>query len=371
MVHDGDKGYSLEAVQLWELGVSKEKDGLMMDAVECYRRALKMDESVEKEYRKIVASSITSKEVGSVKPALKGSTANHKYGIKEDGHLHDGAGENDVEAEPLPCWLLEKLPDDILQQIVHQIVATSGESWLNLSLTCKKFQELCFKKPDSYRTFAQHIYPRQQYDDASMTLNGLSSILALEQALWGTDYRRMLSERAYIKFQGCYISVVNYLRHGANPTGSSSLISPVHMITYYRYLRFFSNGTCLRLVTTDEPSSVARHFHPNHHLKGAELCHWSCSIDDDFSILTVKRHNEKYHFVETLRIQSHGRRRFHRLQWVKSEAYQDSGDRIDFSMHSEKPFLFSRVNYQRTDPPNVSKEGGIHPQNNSQPNNSL
>ncbi|SCU86128.1 LANO_0C06832g1_1 [Lachancea nothofagi CBS 11611] len=351
MVHDSAHR-GLEAVKVWELGVSKEKDGLMMDAIVCYRRALKMDEAVEKNYRKIVMKGLTKKHSDNV-------SESDKDRIIDGKPSDDTAGveaQDETEALQLPCWLLETLPEDVLQHIVHHVIAMSGESWVNLSLTCKKFQQLCFEKPDPYRAFAHRIYPLQHYDEATMTLNGLNNLIALEQALWGSDYKRMLEERAYVKFQGCYISVVNYLRHGANLEGSSSLVSPVHMITYYRYLRFYPDGTCLRLVTTDEPSVVVRHFSRHRRVKDAELCHWTCSIDDDFSILTVKRRNEKYEFVETLQIHSHGRRRYHRLQWIKSEAFQDTGDQIQFSMHEEKPFSFSRVNSYANDVPEGSKE---------------
>ncbi|SCV00222.1 LAME_0G08350g1_1 [Lachancea meyersii CBS 8951] len=340
MVQDAVK-VSSDAVELWKLGVLKEKDGLMMDAIGCYRRALKIDDNVENTYRKLVRQSMVKKSA----PTAVSTPATETSHVSK-GHDEIVAPQEEI-SEPLPCWILQLLSEDILQQIVLHIVASSGESWVNLSLTCKKFHKLCFQQPDPYRAFATHIYPLQQYDEASLTLNGLSNLQVLEQALWGSDYRRMLRERAFIKFQGCYISVVNYLRHGANPEGSNSLISPVHMITYYRYLRFYPDGTCLRLVSTDEPSVVVRHFKCEHLLKNTELCRWSCSIDDDFSVLTIKRRNEKYQFVETLQISSHGRRLYHRLNWVRSEAFKDTGDRVEFSMHSEKPFSFSRVNTYR------------------------
>ncbi|CEP63248.1 SCF ubiquitin ligase complex subunit HRT3 LALA0_S07e05820g [Lachancea lanzarotensis] len=345
MVQDAGN-FGSNAIELWELGVSKEKDGMMMDAIGCYRRALKIDEEVENKYRKLVRQKLSNKVASSALVSTVTAKTEAPKARHDDEQLSSNGKENE---EPLPCWLLELLTDDILQQIVLQIVATSGDSWVNLALTCKRLQRLCFRRPEPYRTFARHIYSLQQYDEASLTLNGLSNMQVLEQALWGTDYKRMLQERAFVKFQGCYISVVNYLRHGANPEGSLSLVSPVHMITYYRYLRFYPDGTCLRLVSTDAPSLVVRHFHREHTVKHAELCAWSCSIDDDFSVLTIKRSNDKYRFEETLRICSHGHRRYHRLNWIRSEAYQDTGDRIDFSMQNEKPFSFSRVNAYRLD----------------------
>ncbi|SCU87182.1 LAFA_0E05226g1_1 [Lachancea sp. 'fantastica'] len=348
MVQDAGKASS-NAIELWELGVSKEKDGMMMDAIGCYRRALKIDGNVENKYRELIRQTLSNK-AGTTSSSVMPVVVSKKTTQTSKSHDNDGNGvlmSDDEKIEELPCWLLELLSDDILQQIVLHIVATSGDSWVNLSLTCKRLRKLCFERPEPYRTFAGLIYPLQQYDEASLTLNGLSNLQVLEQAIWGSDYKRMLQERAYVKFQGCYISVVNYLRHGVNPEGSLSLVRPVHMITYYRYLRFYPDGTCLRLVSTDEPSLVVRHFRREHAVKHAELCKWFCSIDDDFSVLTIRRSNEKYRFEETLKICSHGLRRYHRLNWIRSEAYQENGDRIDFSMQKEKPFSFSRVNTYR------------------------
>lgn len=266
-----------------------------------------------------------------------GESANSK-------NLDQGQTDEDgVEEETLPCWILDMLPNDVLQKIVRELVLVSGESWVHLSLTCRKFQELCFQDPEPFRTFAQYIYPLQCYDEAAMTLNGVSNISTLEQAFWGDDYRRMLAERPYLKFQGCYISVVNYVRHGSNVEGSSSLINPVHMITYYRYFRFYPDGTCLRLLTTDEPSTVVKTYDRSHNIKDADLCRWSLSLDDDFSLLTVTRTNEKYEFEEKLRIHDHSRKKYQRLKWVSSGAYDHHGERIDFSLRKEKPFSFSRV----------------------------
>src|SRR6266496_4311798 len=37
-------------------------------------------------------------------------------------------------------------------------------------------------------------------------------------------------------------------------------IKPIHLVTYYRYLRFFSDGSCITLLTTKEPIQVVKNF---------------------------------------------------------------------------------------------------------------
>ena len=62
-----------------------------------------------------------------------------------------------------------------------------------------------------------------------------------------------------IRFTGIYISTVNYTRAGVAST-SSVWNTPVHIVTYYRYLRFFRDGTVISLLTTHEPVEVVHHL---------------------------------------------------------------------------------------------------------------
>src|SRR5215471_1395307 len=34
--------------------------------------------------------------------------------------------------------------------------------------------------------------------------------------------------------------------------------NPVHLVTYFRYLRFFRDGRCIKYLCTDEPSAVVK-----------------------------------------------------------------------------------------------------------------
>lgn len=53
----------------------------------------------------------------------------------------------------------------------------------------------------------------------------------------GNDWRRCYIEHPRLRFDGCYISVVTYLRRGE----SNSWYAPSHIITFYRYLRFYAS----------------------------------------------------------------------------------------------------------------------------------
>ncbi|QLL32005.1 hypothetical protein HG536_0C01730 [Torulaspora globosa] len=332
-----DQAIEHQALSIWEKGVQKERDGSMTDAIKYYRQALKIDEKVEKIYRKklreewLLQQKLAELQLAS--PVASQGTAADSANTNEDGN----------EAEMEPCWIFEKLPNDLLLRVIRQVILMSGESWLNLSLTCTKFNELCFHNSGPFQVFASYIYQKQRYDETSLELNHISDLGTLEHDLWNSNYEKMLKDRPYIKFEGLYISVVNYLRHGVNSEGSSSLISPIQMITYYRYFRFYSDGHCLRLVTTDEPSQVVPHFSIDVPPRHSEICRWSLGLEDNFGRLIIRRSGEKYSFVEELHIKSHGRRRHHRLLWINSLVIDKEGNVSECSLRNEKPFNFSRV----------------------------
>lgn len=337
-----------EAVAIWEKGVQKEKDGSMTDAVNFYRQALKINEKVEKIYRNILHEEwALQKQLQELKVS-----SNVNEGTTDAGaHVEQGLSSNiGREADNvLPCWILEMLPNDILLKIVESVILISGESWLNLSLTCTTFNELCFHNSIAFKKFAGYVYSRQTYDKISMDLNGISDLTILEEALWGSNHEKMLQDRPYVKFQGVYISIVNYLRHGSVAEGSSSLINPIHMITYYRYLRFYPNGQCLRLLTTEEPSHIVKRYTDKTPPHGSEICRWDIGFADNFGHLTIRRSSEKYSFVEELQIKSQGSRRHHKLKWLNSTVLDKEGNISECSLRNEKPFFFSRVKSYITD----------------------
>ena len=92
-------------------------------------------------------------------------------------------------------------------------------------------------------------------------------------------YRHMFRLRPRIRFGGLYISTVNYSRPGAPSTSQLTWNSPVLIVTYYRYLRFYRDGTVISLLTTTDPSEVVPIFHrenipfSQHHSKHKSQSH--------------------------------------------------------------------------------------------------
>lgn len=326
-----------EAMHLWEKGASKEQEGSLSDAIHFYRRALKVDHGVENMYRKKLFEEYK----------LQKQLEEMKLSSDEKGNSIDGDDGNtdasDGEEPVNPCWLLDMLPNDLLLKVIEQVVFWSGESWVNLSLTCKALNQLCFHNSHPFQTFASLVYEKQVYDHAELQINGIENLSKVEVDLWGDDKLKMLAERPFIKFQGIYISVVNVLRLGANDEGSLSLQKPIQILTYYRYFRFYADGTCLRLLTTDEPSKVVKNYSVATKPRGCELCQWRLGVDHNFGVLNIRRSNEKYEFHEQFIIKNQGRKKHHQLEWLKSTATDREGVALENSLRNERPFYFSRV----------------------------
>lgn len=338
-----------EAFSIWEKGVLKEKNGSMSDAINYYRRAIKMYEGVEQLYRKklhdewVLQKKLQLININKDKKLLSHGDNKDSGTFNSNDKEPNDEIEEEEDEELLPCWILEILPNDILLRIIKYVVLSSGESWVNLSLTCQKFNQLCFNNTFPYKIFKDFIYSKQKYDSASMILNGIKDLRTMEQELWGDDNITMIKSRPFIKFGGVYISVVNYLRYGMHAEGSSSLLNPVHMITYYRYFRFYDDGTVLRLLTTDEPSYIVKNFDKERKPKNSEICKWQIGFDDNFGRVTITRSNEKYIFRETLVIKKQGNKIHQKLKWISSTVENNEGEISKCSLRNEKSFYFSRV----------------------------
>jgi F-box protein 9 len=197
------------------------------------------------------------------------------------------------------------------------------------------------------------------------------------------SYRTLFRQRPRIRFNGCYISTVNYTRPGASSANSLTWNSPIHIVTYFRYLRFLRDGTCISLLTTAEPADVVpylslENMHKNHTgalpgacMKDALLGRWRLSgpalpttsptsSADPVSTAEVPEgekegilHIEtagvtpKYMYKMVLSLGSAGRKgaaRNNKLSWQGYWSYNRlTDDWAEFGLKNDRPFYWSRV----------------------------
>lgn len=196
-----------------------------------------------------------------------------------------------------------------------------------------------------------------------------------------TSWSDMFRRRPRIRFNGCYISTVNYIRPGHHAAAPAAWAGsgPVHIVTYYRYLRFFRDGSAISLLTTVHPadvvhqltadqlrlhrdSSSGRHHgldHGGHSpmrlaLRGRwhlapdhDLQRQDDDDDDDAGSLVVETEGvgPKYVYRMHLLLRRAGRAACNnKLVWRTFHSYNKlTDDWAEFGLKNDKPFVFSRV----------------------------
>jgi F-box protein 9 len=190
---------------------------------------------------------------------------------------------------------------------------------------------------------------------------------ALLHSLYSSSWRQMFRSRPRLRFNGCYISTVNYQRPGATNTSSSTWGTPILIVTYFRYLRFFRDGTCISLLTTTEPIDVVHHLTkenmrsyasgsllPNSVMKDALRGRWRLSGpgNDSTSEIEGDVHIEtdgvipKYMWKMQFSLGSRAKKSVggHKLTWKGFWSYNRlTDDWGEFGLKNDKAFLFSRV----------------------------
>lgn len=199
--------------------------------------------------------------------------------------------------------------------------------------------------------------------------------LSLISTVYSFSWQRMFRLRPRIRFGGCYISTVNYIRSGQASSNQSTWGSPVHIVTYYRYLRFYRDGTAISLLTTAEPADVVHHLTranlllhreggsahlPSMVMQGALKGRWRLSSARDYpdreesekdkggegDVFVETEGVGKYLYRMDLTLKSAGRGgpRNNKLSWRGFYSYNRlTDDWAEFGLKNDKPFFFSRV----------------------------
>lgn len=146
-----------------------------------------------------------------------------------------------------------------------------------------------------------------------------------------------------IRFNGVYICRIRYLRPGQTEYG---FVQPVHIVTYFRYLRFYPDGSVLSMVTPQEPQKIVKVLFKKN-LKFHEdmrMGRFACQNDRLFAVLPApnssKVANQVFFRIELkLKVSSD---RF-KLSWKQFESFDLQRDQISSLECSNPPFIFSKV----------------------------
>ncbi|KAI9846890.1 MAG: hypothetical protein M1837_003502 [Sclerophora amabilis] len=298
------------ALEHYEKGVERETQGSLGDSLNHYRKAYRLDSRVDQTYKNkyFPPSSTAGRNPNPSNTAVTvpnpahhslhgpptSSSSNEPTNrqtvsdlISSFASLSIPPAEPPTSLSPPPRCPLSALPSEILHDILLHLAILDVASFARLSLVCKRFaylistEDRIWKRVASgpqfgfggmhYRydcTILGHPFvssnsrsprdtrPRHQHQPAAPTYLRLPDLPTGGHP----TYQHLFRHRPRLRFGGCYISTVNYVRPGASSPTQISWNTPVHIVTYYRYLRFFRDGTCLSLLSTAEPADVVHHL---------------------------------------------------------------------------------------------------------------
>lgn len=437
----------VSALDHFEEAMEREAQGNMGDSLKLYRQAykvnlwhtihketlltwLQLDSGVDRRYReKHFPASFP-------KPALPPSTTTQPQPSKPTTKTQDDEQPQtqsisellesfsslsiepippEVEGMPQPPCPIASLPDELLTHILHDVATHDIAEFTRLSLVCRRLAYLVSSEQRIWRTtclghlfgFAamHHHFALDidwaSHDDRVEELHGgtivsardlrirraAESNLVTRSLVPGSypTWKALFRHRPRVRFNGCYISTVNYVRTGQMSTNQATWGgAPIHIVTYYRYLRFFRDGAVISLLTTSEPSEVVHHLtkeellthrherdrSQNHHstVGGPQLVlpsavmrlalqgRWRLSStleetegqqpqEGDLYIETEGAVGPRYMYRMDLAMRSAGKgARNNKLVWRGFYSYNKlTDDWGEFMLKNDKPFFFSRV----------------------------
>ena len=421
------------ALDHYEKAVEREEQGNLGDSVSLYRKAYRLDAGVDKIYRNkhFPPSSTKSKPTNinpSNAPVTVPNTAHHSLDgppvppptvselIASFADLSIPPIPPPTDQSPSPPCPISSIPTEIIIDILDFTATLDVAAFVRLSLVCKHFAHLVATEDRIWKRVClslQNGFSAMHYDwNCSVAGEPLPTFLGLSEAdplpstsykypapvlstsdvdlppslppsispfetltLSYPNYRTMFRSRPRIRFNGCYISTVNYIRPGASSSSQISWNTPVHIVTYYRYLRFFRDGSCVSLLTTSEPVEVVHHLTKanlpataqhgkttssllppmsimQHALRGrwelqSPLSETKDEPEGTVSIETLGIDPDKYTYVMSLALRSSGRKegtKNNKLIWRGFWSYNKlTDDWAEFGLKNDKPFFWSRV----------------------------
>ena len=170
------------------------------------------------------------------------------------------------------------------------------------------------------------------------------------------DWRTVFVNQPRVRLNGCYIAACHYARPGMSE--ESAWIRVVHVVEFYRSIRFLPDGRCLSLLTTDPPSETVRKLEPSLRTKGFAIGKWELfpnGLQDDqyehrppgpkVVVEDLRdRTMQKYAFRMVFSL-----RQTHRGKWNKLDLLEyfsvnlTNGEVLPLPQKHSRPFHFSRV----------------------------
>ncbi|KAJ5485601.1 hypothetical protein N7539_005589 [Penicillium diatomitis] len=293
------------ALEHFERAVEKEAAGNLGDSLQHYRKAYRLDAGVDKAYRNKHYSHSWKKPVqpalDDLAPSVKETSAVPTEEqiplptaelIESFACLPVPGAEPLIEGDVPPPCPIANIPSEVLIEVLRHVALMDPAALARMSLVCKRFAYHFAHEQSIWKDLCQHVEFGLQGMHYTFACDGVGHPLhKLDQVEQYTPFPvnvpaeipKPLSSwsqvfQCYprIRFTGIYISTVNYSRPGEISSFQTvSWNSPIHIVTYYRYLRFYPDGSVVSLLTTTEPVDVVPYISTENVLAARPTTHKS------------------------------------------------------------------------------------------------
>lgn len=343
-----------EAKFLFYKGMKLEQSGRLYEAIKYYREATHLDQGIE---FKCCVTKMSPRERQESESSV-GSIDQDE--VLEDDlvtHFHNLQVENRkicVQEFEQSSTHISVLPVELLIYIFKWVVS--------IDLDIKQLEVLS----EVSRGFYICARDEEIWKQICLRTWGTSTGKLRKYVSW----RNMYLNRPHVLCNGCYISRTSYMRIGEKSL--DGFYKPWHLVEYFRYLRFFPDGTILMMSSSEDPFSTlsklrSRQSKEQGLLRGryrmagdriSAVLKRVKTKDSSVSYYRRKRHprqqvdpnDMEQTYQMELEIQNHKDRSHAKLVWLMysiTTCYKATGQEnvAEFELNNKNypPLLFSRV----------------------------
>ncbi|CAG9859937.1 unnamed protein product [Phyllotreta striolata] len=357
---NNDEDIKERATNLFLAGSEMENSGKFYEAIQYYRQAVQIVPDIEliinrKIKPKAVHEEYVEDEIEETSETVNVGTSSDEDEGKDDEDLLSRIQRKASKKLTLCLPKLPKngvhvgeLPLEIILYILKWLVSDQLDlrSMEMFSQVCRGFY-LCARDPEIWRMACLRMWG---VNCGSSPGNYKS-------------WRSMFIERSRVNFNGCYISKTTYIRNGEN-SFQDQFYRPWYLVAYYRYLRFYPDGTVLMLTSAEEPVQCINLL--KHRNARYPVLTGYYRLKDDKVILIIQRQTKsslqdnkkskkqdmlkKTEFIYNMEFQIRSKRRKHdQLQWdhysivTKPKKGEETVTNFELRGPQYPPLIFSRV----------------------------
>ncbi|KAG9284662.1 hypothetical protein G9A89_004704 [Geosiphon pyriformis] len=352
----GKRAQPNNPLDIYVQAIILEREGNLSEALIQYQQAFKLDRHIDNTYRKYYDKAVresVSDEGSSSSEFSKHfekelepgqTTLPQKHEMPETSKddpiliLIESLRSKHLEYEPLKPIKgipIAKLPNELVLCILKQLIILDISSVAKFSLVCKKFL-LLSRENSLWRYICEHAYRIRNVEQSVS-----NSMLETVVKEYDNEWRRMLIDRPRLRFDGVYISICHYLRPGS---AENVWNQPIHLVTYYRYIRFYPDGTCIKLLSSVEPKIIVKAFGFEYKSKDLLVGIWNLDENSQVSVTLKERNLMKITRHLKLTLKSIERGKHNKLSWIEYYGVNNfTREEFLFNLKNEKNFIFSKI----------------------------